>query len=75
MSVTQIAYTVILGLPAIIWGGMLTLAMFVLAASVGFLNTHGIRIIKFKHHKTIAYIAIAMAVIHGSMAMLSYLGY
>ena len=75
MSVTQIAYTIILGFPVLIWGGLLTLSMFLLSASVGFLNTHGIRIIKFKHHKTIAYLAIAIALIHGSMAMLSYLSY
>jgi len=75
VKIAQIAYTQTLGLPLILWGGIVSFLMLALTFAIGFLNSRGIRIIKFKYHKPTAYVAILLVIIHGLLAMLAYLGY
>jgi hypothetical protein len=65
----------VFGLPLVGWGGVLTLTLLVVAFSVGFLNKRGIRIIPFRYHAPLAYAAMAAAVIHGTVGILSNLGF
>ena len=75
MKISQIAYTEVLGLPILLWGGMATGIMLTLTAAIGFLNAHGIRIIKFKYHKPTAYLTLALGLFHGLIGILAYLGF
>ena len=75
MKVSQLAYTEVLGLPAILWGGMLSGILLLLTATIGFLNARGIRVIKFKYHKSTAYLAVLAGLFHGIIAILAYFGF
>jgi len=74
MKISEIAYSEFLGLPAIMWGGIITLLMFALTAAIAILNHRGIRKIPFKYHKPLAILSLALGLIHGLLGMLSYLG-
>jgi len=57
----------ILGLPAIAWGGMVTLLCLLYTAYLG--ATHG----NIKTHVLMAKITIALALIHGILGVLAFL--
>ena len=73
---TQIAFFPIMGLPMIVWGGIFTLLLFILAAVIGYLNSKGVNkppIITYKGHKIIALIALISGIGHGLLGLLSLL--
>jgi hypothetical protein len=53
--------------------GILTLAGFLLTASIPVLNKKGIRIIPFSWHPRCAALAICLAIIHGALGVLAYI--
>ncbi|MFH0861682.1 MAG: hypothetical protein V1875_01510 [Candidatus Altiarchaeota archaeon] len=74
MKVGVLAYTDFVGLPVMVWGGIITLSLMLLTFAIGFLNKRGIRVIPFKYHGTAAYITLVAAILHGLMGVLSNLG-
>ncbi len=68
-----ITYYMIGGLPLIVYTGFVTLFFIVFAAAVSYMNRKGFRKIGFKWHSRLAKIGIALAVIHGTMGLLSYI--
>jgi hypothetical protein len=73
---TQITFYPILGLPLIAWGGILTLSLFIFAATIGYLNSKGkIKplLITYKSHVTIAVIALIAGIIHGLLGILAFI--
>jgi len=75
MKVGELAYSELLGLPMIVWGGSLTLALLILTSSIGYLNKRGNHTLPFKYHKPAAMLTVCMGIIHGLMGMLASLGY
>ena len=69
---TQITYFSIFGKPLIMYGGILTLLLFLIAATIPALNKKGITTIPFQWHSRVAKLAIASALIHGSLGILAY---
>lgn len=60
----NIAYTLILGKPLIMYGGILTFLLLLFTATVGALNFKGISVIPFKWHPRLALTTIIIATIH-----------
>jgi hypothetical protein len=75
MKVGELAYKELLGLPMIGWGGIISITLLIATFLTGYLNHRGIRIIPFKYHKPLAYVTLVVAVIHGTIGILSNLGY
>ncbi|HRY36761.1 MAG TPA: hypothetical protein P5230_02705 [Candidatus Magasanikbacteria bacterium] len=71
----QLAFSQILGLPAVAWGGMFTFLCFLFTAYIGYKNTHGNMTIPPKWHFLMAYISLALGLFHGLLGMLAFLGY
>ena len=71
----EIAYTPFLGFPLIMWGGIITLLLFLAAATIPILNRRMRAKIPLKWHIRLAYIALALAFIHGMLAISPYLGW
>lgn len=63
--IQNIALTLFLGKPLVMYGGILTLLLLIFTAIVGALNFKGIHVIPFKWHPKIAVITIVIALIHG----------
>ena len=72
--IASIAYIQILGLPAIMWGGILTFLVMVAAAVMAHLNLKKHFAPGFKWHVRLATLAFIMAFSHGLLAMLAFLG-
>jgi len=68
----NISYYLIFGKPLIMYGGILTLLSFLFTASISILNKKGINKIPFKWHPRMAIISIALAMIHGFLAIMHY---
>lgn len=68
----NISYALVFGKPLIMYLGILTLAGFLLTASIPVLNKKGIRIIPFSWHPRCAVLAICLAIIHGALGVLAY---
>jgi hypothetical protein len=71
--ISQIAYYSVGGLPVVAYLGMVTLAMLISTAAVGFLNFGGNTRIPFRWHPRLAAITIALAFIHALFAVSIYL--
>jgi len=69
----QITFYPLFGFPLILYGGLVTLASMLVTASIMVLNDRGMAKIPFEWHHRMAIITIALALIHGSMGILSYL--
>ena len=69
----NISYYTIFGKPLLLYLGVLTYLSFLLTASISYMNLRGIRVIPFKWHKRMAIISIALASVHGLLALLAYL--
>lgn len=69
----QISYLMILGHPLILYLGIITLALFLVAASIPLLRKHHVLSVPFEWHPRIAGIAIALGLIHGALGLLAYL--
>jgi hypothetical protein len=63
----------IFGKPLIMYLGILTFLSFLFTALISVLNSRGIHVIPFKWHPRMAIISICLAVIHGTLGLLSYL--
>jgi hypothetical protein len=75
MKVGELAYTELLGLPMIAWGGILSILLLTITFLSGYLNHRGIRVIPFNYHKPLAFVTLVFASIHGAIGVLSNLGY
>jgi len=71
----QLAFSQILGLPMVVWGGIFTFLCFLFTAYIGRMNTKGNMTIPPKWHFRMAYISLAMGFFHGMLGILSMLGY
>jgi hypothetical protein len=71
---TQIAYTPVLGLPPLMWGGLLTFILMCTAATLGYLVFTGKLPSGFKWHKRFAIATLIIGFLHGLLALLAYLG-
>jgi hypothetical protein len=63
--ISNIALTLFLGFPVVMYGGIFTLLLLLTTTTVGFLDRYGIRVITFKWHPRLAIITIIVALIHG----------
>lgn len=71
--IREIAYYPIFGKPLILYGGILTLLLFMLAWAVAYLNVKkGIHTIPFEWHTRLGTVAMILGIIHGSLAILAY---
>ncbi len=68
----DVTYFLIFGKPIIMYLGILTLLSFLVTASIGFLNYHGIHKIPFKWHPRMAALSLSLAFIHGILGILVY---
>lgn len=64
-----LALTTYFGIPAVAYGGLLTLSLMLFTATIAFLNSKGIHTIPFKWHPILAIITIVVALIHGLFGM------
>lgn len=69
----QIAYKQFLGFPLIGYGGIITLLSLLTTATIGYLMREQKVPIPFKWHKRMAYVTLALSLIHGLLGLLSYL--
>jgi hypothetical protein len=70
-----LAFTMFLGKPMIMYGGLLTLALLLFTATVGFLNFKGITVIPFKWHPVLAATTIIIALFHGLLGLSIYFNF
>ena len=68
-----IAYFQILGKPFILYVGVLTLSLLLLTASISIMNRRGINKIPFKWHSRVAFVTIAVAIIHAIIGISAYI--
>jgi hypothetical protein len=68
----SIAYYLIFGKPIIMYLGILTISSFLFTAYIGMANMRGNNKIPLKWHFRMAKISIAMAIIHGALAISIY---
>ena len=70
-----LALTMFLGLPAVAYGGLLTLLLILFTATIGALNYKGIQVIPFKWHPRLALITIIFALVHGFFGLSIFLNF
>lgn len=73
--ISQLAFTQILGLPMLAWGGLTGLALAILVATIGYLNMRGIQFLNVKWHRLLAAITIIFALFHGLIGILALKGF
>ncbi len=67
---SNIAYFMIFGRPLVLWLGLISLILIILAALIATLNMKfKIRVIPFKWHSRVAGIAVVFSLIHGILAL------
>lgn len=71
----DIALTLFLGKPLVMYGGVFTFFLLLFTATVGALNLKGIVIIPFKWHPRLAIATIIVAIIHGLLGLSIYFGF
>ncbi|MFA6064225.1 MAG: hypothetical protein WCW44_02255 [archaeon] len=69
----EISYAIILGKPAIFWGGLATFILLVITLSIGFAIHKNLVNIDFKWHKIFAFTTALFAVVHAGLALAHYL--
>ncbi len=69
----EISYYMILGIPLIVYLGVLTLISFIATAAIAIMNQKGNTKIPLKWHFHMAKISILLALIHGSLGIMAYL--
>ena len=72
-SIQNIAFYSILGVPFIVYLGIITLFVFVLTAVLALLKRRGKIKISIKWHFWLAYLAIILGFIHGILGVLAYI--
>jgi hypothetical protein len=70
---SQVAYYSLLGKPLIMYLGILTLAVFIGAASIPILNKKRVKKISLTWHIRLAKIAIGLGIIHGILGLSLYI--
>lgn len=65
----NIALTLFLGKPLVMYGGIFTFLLLLFTATVGALNFKGITVIPFKWHPRLAIITITVAIIHAILGL------
>ena len=70
-----LALKIFFGLPLVVYGGITTLLLIFVTATVGFLNFKGITIIPFKWHPRLVIMTIIVALFHGFLGLSIFLGY
>jgi len=73
--IAQLAFSPLLGIPMIAWGGMITFLCFLFTAYIGKMNTKGNMTIPPKWHFRMTYISLVLGLFHGLIGMLAFLGY
>lgn len=63
--ISNIALTLFLGKPLIMYGGILSLLLLLTTATVGVLNFKRIAVIPFRWHPRLAIATLVVAIIHG----------
>jgi len=71
--IRQVAYSQFLGLPLILYGGIITLLSLITTAALGYLMRELRKPIPFIWHKRFAFITLGLALFHGLLGILSYL--
>ncbi len=74
LALQQVAYYSILGKPVVMYFGIITLLSLLFTASISIMNLRGITYIPFKWHPRMAKITIALALLHGLLALSAYVG-
>ena len=73
--VRDLAYTLILGKPLIMYGGILTFILLISTATVGWFNFKAIYIIPFKWHPRLAITTIVVAILHAILGLSAYFNF
>lgn len=73
--IREFAFALIFGKPVVFYLGILTFLSFSFTASIAIMNKRGIALIPFKWHPRMAKISLTLALIHGILAISSYLGF
>lgn len=74
MVFAEIAYTDILGIPAIAWGGIVTFLLLAATLALGYLSMHGHGKL-IKTHILLAYVTLIAALFHGLLGVGASLGW
>ena len=67
--------TLFLGKPLIMWGGLLTFLLFLLAATVGYLIFHGKIKLSVNAHINLARVALLFGLIHAVIGILLFFNF
>jgi cytochrome b561 len=70
---SQIAFFPILGKPLIMWGGLSSLLVMLLAVAVPTLQKRWPKYFNYRTHVVLARIAVALALLHGGLGLLTFL--
>lgn len=73
--IQEIAFTLILGKPLLMYFGILALLLLLFTATVGALNFKGISTIPFKWHPRLAMATIIIAIIHAIFGLSIYFNF
>jgi dolichyl-phosphate-mannose--protein O-mannosyl transferase len=68
----EISYYLIFGMPFILYLGIITIVMFTITALIAILKRRNKLKIAIKWHFRLAYISIALALIHGFLGIMAY---
>jgi len=69
----DIIYYEIMGKPLIMYGGIITFLLFFTTASIGFLTIKGIKRFPLNWHTRMAYLSIAVGLLHAALGVLAFL--
>lgn len=64
----------VLGIPVAVYLGIITVVCLLFTATISILNRRKIRVVSMKWHTRMAYVTIAVALVHGGTILLATLG-
>jgi hypothetical protein len=73
--ITELAYTLVLGKPLIMYGGVVTYLLMLLTALVPLMNRRGIHLIPFKYHPWLALFTVLAATGHMILGLSTYFNF
>jgi hypothetical protein len=65
-----IVYFPVLGLPLLLWGGILTLVLLISTVSVQLLNRYGVKVVPLAWHSRLGIATLIVGILHGLAAIL-----
>jgi hypothetical protein len=71
----NLALTIILGMPAVAYGGLITLILMLSTAAIAILNHKGVQTIPLKWHPRLALVTIIFALIHAIFGLSIFLNF